>query len=98
VRLVRVRRLWPPWVAARANHRTIYLRDDLTLTTRLLAHELRHIQQREHLGPLFLAAYLLGWARAGFRYERNPLEREAHAAESDPRYLAWADDLLAGDP
>lgn len=86
---------FPRWVAATVPaKRTILVREGFTLDRRLLAHELRHVTQAEHAAwPL---AYVIQWARSGFSYTRMPYEREARAAERDERYLAWADDLLAG--
>ena len=54
----------------------------------LLVHELVHVeqQQRAFLGlPSFLAAYLVGWARVGFRYGPNPYEVAARAREEAAR-------------
>lgn len=98
VEIVRVKKLFPNWVGARVSNRTIYVIEGLRLTEPYLAHELRHVQQRDRLGFWFLGAYLLGWVRVGFRYKHIPLEREARAAEKDPVMLAWAYDLLRGEP
>ena len=52
----------------------------------LLVHELAHIEQqhRAFLGlPGFLVAYLVGWARVGFRYGPNPYEVAARAREEE---------------
>jgi len=92
----RVARLWPSWVMARVSGRTIYWVERYPVTVRGLAHELAHVLQRERLGWRFLGAYLLGWARVGFRYHLNPLEVEAHAAERDPVMLTWAADVIEG--
>ena len=96
VTIERVQKLWPPWVAARVSNRTIYVREDVHLTNRLLAHELRHIVQRDELGWGFLFAYVIAHVRAGFSYRRNSMEVQARAAEVDPVYLSWAEDVLAG--
>lgn len=98
VTIERVQKLWPPWVAARVSNRTIYVREDVHLTKRLLAHELRHIVQRDELGWAFLFAYLIAHARAGFSYQNNSMEIQARKAETDPVYLSWAEDLLARKP
>jgi len=94
VRIVRSRFLWPPWVTAMVPvKRTILVRASANLDRRLLAHELRHVTQAETAAwPL---AYALQWVATGFSYRNMPFEREARAAESDPKYLTWADDLLS---
>lgn len=89
-----VDKLWPDWVGARVSNRTIYVRKGITLTPKFLAHELRHIVQRNELGWRFLFAYLAHYALAGFNYAGSRMEQEARAAESDPAYLAWAHELL----
>jgi hypothetical protein len=44
-------------------------------------HELAHVSQYGHWGPLFVPAYLVGslwaWARRGHYYRDNPFERSA---------------------
>jgi hypothetical protein len=54
----------------------------------LLVHELVHIEQ-QHLAflglPGFLVAYLIGWAKVGFRYGPNPYETAARAREQEAR-------------
>lgn len=94
VQIIKVPRLWPPWVSARVSNRTIYVTERTRLTTKLLAHELCHVIQRERLGAGFLFVYLLGWIEAGFVYKDNPLELEARDAEQDPFYLSWAERIL----
>jgi len=76
--------------------RTVVVRHGETLTRALLAHELRHVIQAEkHSWPL---AYLAQWVLTGFSYRDMPFEREARAAQTDPAYLAWADDLMQEAP
>ena len=94
VDVVRVPVLWPPRTLARVSNRTIYVVEGVRLTAPFLAHELAHILQRERLGWRFLFAYVWGWARAGFRYERNRMELEAELAARDPVMLTWADAVL----
>jgi hypothetical protein len=47
---------------------------------RLLCHELIHVRQYRRLGGemAFACAYGIGYADAGFDYEKNPLEDEAY--------------------
>jgi hypothetical protein len=58
----------------------------------LLVHELVHVEQqgRALLGPAgFLMAYILGWARGGFRYRTNPCEVEARLRQEEAqRFVA----------
>ena len=97
VRIVRRTPFGGAWVAAQVPFkRTIWVRPSVDLTARLLAHELRHVIQAERaIWPL---AYVIQWARTGFSYHRMSYEREARAAETDARYLAWAEDLIRGSP
>lgn len=92
--VVRVERLFPPWVGATISNNIIYVRRDVTLSVHLLAHELCHLHQRQRLGWRFLFVYLWQWANVGFRYYWIPLEVAARAAESDPYYLGWAREVL----
>ena len=89
-----VDRLWPDWVGARVSNRTIYLVRGVRVTESFIAHELHHVLQRDRLQWRFLAAYLAGWARAGFRYAGNWMEIEANEAQRDPEMLAWARDVM----
>lgn len=50
--------------------------------SRLLFHELVHVVQYRLLGiDEFVARYVSGWSRNGFRYDRIPLERDARELE-----------------
>jgi hypothetical protein len=72
--------------------RTIVFTPGVTITERLLAHELCHVTQAErHPWPL---AYVTQWLLTGMSYTRMPFEVEARAAEVQPFYRAWARDLL----
>ena len=90
-----VNKLWPGWVASRVSNRTIYVCKGVRLTEAFLAHELRHVVQRDELGWRFLFAYLAGHVLGGFSHAGNWMENEARAAERDPAYLTWARELLA---
>jgi len=81
------------WVASQVPFkRTIWVRPGAVLTKRLLAHELRHVTQAEnHPWPL---AYLWQWLTTTRNYHTMPFEVEARAAEKDPAYLTWAEELL----
>lgn len=92
VKLVKVPKL--AYAAARVSNRTIYWLESYPVDRATVAHELRHIFDRHRLGWRFLGAYLLGWVLAGFNYHRNRFERWAREAETDPHYLAWADDVI----
>ena len=85
----------PPWAAAQVMRpRVITVRPDVTLTSRLIAHELAHVLQWERHGALFPLLYFAAWVAAGFRYHHISYEAEARKAENDPVMLAWADALL----
>lgn len=86
--------LWPDWVGARVQGRTIYWKKSIPLNEYNLAHELCHVTQRELFGWRFLFVYLIGFVRGGFTYKNNPLEVEAREASSDPFYLRWARDVI----
>jgi hypothetical protein len=45
----------------------------------LLVHELHHVRQYEHLGPLYIPLYVLIWIFMGYR--RHPFEEAARLAE-----------------
>jgi hypothetical protein len=47
----------------------------------LLAHELHHVRQYEHLGPLYLPLYVLIWVFMGYR--GHPFEEAARLAERE---------------
>ena len=96
VRIKRVPFLIPTWAAAMVpTKRTILVRTGVTLTQRLLAHELAHVAQAEkHPWPL---AYFAQWAASGFSYFNMPFEVEARRASREPWYLAWASDILSRD-
>lgn len=96
VRLVRVPFLVPGWAAAQVLlPRSILVRRGVRLSRRLLAHELRHVDQLAELG---LARYWSVYARLLVRrgYHAHPLEVDARRAEADPDYLARAERLLSG--
>lgn len=61
---------------------------------RLIAHELQHVKQHRKYGLFFYLAYAIGWAKAGFSYWDNWMEREAREAEQEPRMLMWADRVI----
>jgi hypothetical protein len=94
VQIARVPFLVPSWAAAQVpRKRTIWVRKDVSLSERLLAHELCHVAQAErHPWP---TAYFAQWALTGFSYRDMPFEVEARAAENEPFYRAWARELLA---
>jgi len=49
---------------------------------RLLFHEAVHVMQYEVLGlSRFMREYVVGWASAGFSYEKIPIEIQAYALE-----------------
>jgi hypothetical protein len=49
---------------------------------RLLFHEAVHVMQYEVLGlSRFMREYVVGWATAGFSYEKIPIEVQAYALE-----------------
>jgi len=93
VRITRKQRLTPAWAAAMVPwRRTIWVRAGVNVTPRLLAHELAHVTQAERCAwPL---AYFVQWLATGRDYHAMPFEIEARAAESNPWYLAWAEDIL----
>ena len=47
----------------------------------LVGHEAIHIYQARKLGWKYIPVYLWKWARAGFRYRKNPMEVEAYTYE-----------------
>lgn len=59
--------------------RTIIVHPDVRLTSRLLQHELAHVQQWRRHPFTFPARYVINHMRYG--YEANPFEVEARAAE-----------------
>jgi hypothetical protein len=97
VKIVRVPFIVPAWARAQVPRRgVIWVRRDVALSERLLAHELRHVMQAEsHPWPW---AYFAQWALTGFSYRDMPFEVEARAAENEPFYRQWARDLLASNP
>lgn len=60
--------------------RTIIVHPGVRLTSRLLRHELAHVQQWRRYPFTFPARYIFNFIRYG--YEANPYEVEARAAES----------------
>lgn len=93
-RLEIVERLWPRPFVARVQNRTVRVLEGTPITRELVAHELRHVFDRWRLGPLWLPAYAGAWLLALGSHERNHYERLARAAETDPHFLAWADDVI----
>jgi hypothetical protein len=83
------------WIAAQVPlKRTIWVRPGISMTKRLIAHELRHVVQAEtRPWPL---AYFWQWLTTGRNYWTMPFEREARAAETDPFYLQWAEEVIDG--
>lgn len=100
-RIVRVPFLlaWPPkrYAAQVLVPGTIFVRRGAVVTDRLIAHELRHVDQIWELG---LAGYWLTYLRALLAggYEGHPMEVEANHAEVDGAYLQRARTLLRGAP
>lgn len=93
VRLIVVPWLIPTWAQAQVWRHCILLRRGVTLTERLLAHELVHVSQWLSLGIFpFICQYVKGLLRYG--YTRHPLELEARAAEQDEAYREWARHVL----
>lgn len=96
-RIVRVPFLlaWPPkrFAAQVLIPNTIFVRTGVTLTERLLAHELRHVDQIRELG---LVRYWLKYLRllTAEGYARHPLEVEARTAEWNTEYQRRARALL----
>jgi hypothetical protein len=74
--------------------RTIIYKNGYTPTKRFVAHELCHVTQYEKHGWSFLPLYLWQWISSGFSYTNIPMEIEARSMESDPGYLAWAEEVL----
>ena len=58
---------------------TIVVHPDVTLTPRLLRHELEHVRQWRERPVEFPLLYL--WYHLRFGYDRNPFEIEARQAE-----------------
>lgn len=83
------------WVAAQVPFkRTIWVRPGTPLTKPLIAHELCHVMQAEkHPWPW---AYFWQWLTTGRSYWDMPFEVEARAAEKDPFYLEWAEEVIRG--
>lgn len=92
VKLIRLPFLIPTWAVAQViMPRVIFVRKNISLTGRLLAHELCHVMQWEENNWTFVFRYL--WSvRNG--YKNSKYEAEAHRAESNPFYLKWAEELL----
>ena len=75
---------------------TILLLRGNETNTRLVAHELAHTVQWRLHGAAFRTLYAKQLVTYG--YQNMPLEVRAREAESDPWYLAWAEDLIATLP
>lgn len=86
----------PPGSAAWVpRKRLIVIRDPVYLYTALVAHELRHVLQRERLGWKFLWTYIWQWARDGFDYHDIDMEERAVDDADHPGLVAWAEELIA---
>lgn len=85
-RIVRVPFLIPTWAAAQVLlPDIIFLKSNLTPTVRLIAHELRHIDQIRELGLLrYWFRYLRILINTGYLW--HPMEEEAILAERDEHY------------
>jgi hypothetical protein len=94
VRLIIVPWLIPGWAQAQVWWNIILLRRGVSLTERLLAHELAHVIQWQTLGIFpFIFQYAKHLIRYGYR--RHPLELAAQAAEQNDDYREWARHLIA---
>lgn len=95
VRFTSVPFLIPGWAAAQVLvPRRIFVKRGAALTRRLLAHELVHVEQLEQMGLLrYWWSYLMLLLRCG--YHDHPMELDAVVRSAEPRFLRWADSLLA---
>jgi len=89
--IIKVPFLVPTWAAAQTWGPIILVNNRYALTTKTLAHELRHYVQSMWFGfILWPAAYLVAWAIGGFSYRNNWFEKDARNHSVDPRYVKWA--------
>jgi hypothetical protein len=94
VRLISVPWLIPAWAQAQVWGNFILIRRGVTVTEKLLAHELAHVRQWQTRGLVpFLWHYLTGLIRYG--YQDHPLELEARAAEHNPSFLHDARQIIS---
>jgi hypothetical protein len=85
--------LIPSWARAQTWWNVILVRRGVSLTKRLLAHELAHVLQWRSLGVFgFACRYARHLMAHG--YLQNPLEITARLAEQDDFYLNWAQEIL----
>lgn len=94
VKLVRLPFLLPRWAVAQVLvPGRIFVRRDVRVSRRLLAHELVHVQQLRSMGLLrYWWTYLTLLLRFG--YHEHPLELDAIVRAAEPSFLEWADQLL----
>lgn len=79
--------------AAMALGNIIFVRRNIKVTPRLMAHELVHVDQYKRLGMLrFLLTWIFEYVTKG--YWNISLEKEAYAKEKDQEYLSRAEELL----
>jgi hypothetical protein len=95
---IKVGFVWPGAVAWVPNGRTILVRDSrLAQDVRLIAHELRHIEDARELGIWFIPTYIYEWIKADFSYALHPMEVAARRAERNPKYVEWAKKVIAAN-
>jgi hypothetical protein len=97
IEVVRLPILLPRWAAAQVLlPGRVFVRRGVDLTRRLLAHELVHVEQMRRLGLLrYWFTYLVLLVRCGYR--EHPMELDAIVCAAEPRFLQWADTLLASE-
>ena len=95
VRIVRLPVMLPRWAAAQVIlPGRIFVRRGARLGSRLLAHELVHVEQLRRMGLLrYWWTYLQFLLRCGYR--EHPLELDAVVRSAEPRFLERASELLA---
>jgi hypothetical protein len=92
---IKVGFVWPMAIAWVPNSKTILVRDEKwAKNVRLIAHELKHIEQARKLGPFFIPVYIFRWVLAGFSYTNHPMEIEAREAEQTIKYIDWAKEVI----
>lgn len=95
---IRVGFVWPGATAWVPNSTLILVRDkDAAKNRRLIAHELKHIEQARKLGPLFIPVYIFRWILAGFSYTNHPMEIDAREAEQTVKYVEWAKEVIGNN-
>ena len=62
---------------------------DKDLSDKVLCHELIHLGQARAKGSfwLYYMSYLWEWIKSGFKYYKNPYEREAFINQGDSKYI-----------